>query len=418
MKKNRTALNIMLILEAVILIVVLVFAALSGAAGRTGGNSSSGEEAETSTEGGVQGVIKEEDAKESTEDSSETSEEDAEETEVSDAYEEDRIEFSEEVEDLLSEMSEEELVAQLFVTTPEELTGVDAVTIAGEGTRSSLDTYPVAGLVYSSANFADASQIKELLSGTQSYSQEITGLDMFLIVEELGGSASPVAEAAGYDVQESPSALGETGSTDSVSEAASARASYLSEAGFTMVLGPIADTSAGSDDDFDALTYGSSALDIADYVAADVSALQSGGLLSALQAFPGVQSAEEDYSAYQSAIDAGVACIQVSGIADSSVTGSDSLPCTLSAGATETLRGTMGFTGLLMTADLGGESVTSYCGSAEAAVEAVKAGMNLLYVSDGFEDCYSAVLEAVQSGEITETQLQNAAGRILTEKLS
>ena len=408
--------NLLIVIEALVLAAVIVLclfsSATSGITGLLGGigssdTTASGDGSEDNALGasgdaasgnasGAEGAADTRSAQEETE-ASQTSAND-----TDDTYDTLRLTFSDEVEELLTSLTTEQLVAILFITTPEELTGVDAVTIAGDGTSAALTSYPVSGLVYSAQNFASTEQAQDLLNGTQEYSQDSIELDLFLIVEELGGEdASPVATSCGFEVQRSPSSLAETGSTSDVKEAAQNRADYLTDVGINAVLGPIADAATGEDDAFDTLTYGDSALNAADYVAADVSALEGAGVISILQAFPGVKEAADDYSAYQAAIDAGVSMIQVSSVGDS----------VLSADTTRTLRDEMGFDGVIVTDDL---SEQDDVGS--AAVTALKAGMNLLYVTDGFEEAYDAVLAAVESGELTQTVFMNAAGRVLTAR--
>lgn len=48
-----------------------------------------------------------------------------------------------------------EQVAQLFIITPEQLTGYGSVTQAGSATREALRKYPVGGLIYFSGNLID-----------------------------------------------------------------------------------------------------------------------------------------------------------------------------------------------------------------------------------------------------------------------
>ena len=57
--------------------------------------------------------------------------------------------FSDEVNAQITKMTLEQKVAQLFVITPEMLTGMPKVTVTGQGTRTAMDQYPVGGLVYS-----------------------------------------------------------------------------------------------------------------------------------------------------------------------------------------------------------------------------------------------------------------------------
>ena len=53
---------------------------------------------------------------------------------------------------ILENMSLEEKAAQMFVITPEALTGMGVVTQAGETTRKALEKYPVGGLIYMEQN--------------------------------------------------------------------------------------------------------------------------------------------------------------------------------------------------------------------------------------------------------------------------
>ena len=52
----------------------------------------------------------------------------------------------------------------------------------------------------------------------------------------------------------------------------------------------------------------------------------------------------------------------------------------------------------------------------QSAVEAIKQGVDMLYVIDDFSSVYETVLEAVNTGEISENMLKQAVGRILTKK--
>ena len=76
----------------------------------------------------------------------------------------------------------------------------------------------------------------------------------------------------------------------------------------------------------------------------------------------------------------------------------------------------MGFQGILMTDDLSDTSLNKVYSQDQAAIEAVKAGMNMIFVSTGFEGSYNAVLAAVNNGEISSEQLDDAVARILTTK--
>lgn len=92
--------------------------------------------------------------------------------------------FSAEVEAKLTSMTTEQKVAQLFLTTPEALTGVDRVTISGNGTRDALREYPVGGLIYSQTNFIGLEQAEALIGGAQGHSDTAIGLPLFILINE------------------------------------------------------------------------------------------------------------------------------------------------------------------------------------------------------------------------------------------
>ncbi len=89
--------------------------------------------------------------------------------------------FPEEVETKVASMTTEEKVAQLFVISPEALTGQEGVTIAGEGTKNALAQYPVGGLVYSNDNYVGDRQAEALLAGAEQFSNERSGLYLWLL---------------------------------------------------------------------------------------------------------------------------------------------------------------------------------------------------------------------------------------------
>jgi beta-N-acetylhexosaminidase len=105
-------------------------------------------------------------------------------------------------------------------------------------------------------------------------------------------------------------------------------------------------------------------------------------------------------------------------VAYEALTGDDTTLCSLSAGAVSYLRSEMNYTGIIMTDSLSEDIITANYSSGEAAVAAVKAGVDLLYCPADFEEAYQAVLDAVDAGEISEDTIDQAVGYILTGKMA
>lgn len=110
--------------------------------------------------------------------------------------------FSDEVAAVLENMSTEEKVAQLFIVSPETLTGNERVTLAGEGTRTALTNYPVGGIVYDSLNYMGNEQAKNLINNAQSMSKKLNGQYLFTgILEEDENGASLMVSHIGQEAQ-------------------------------------------------------------------------------------------------------------------------------------------------------------------------------------------------------------------------
>jgi beta-N-acetylhexosaminidase len=88
--------------------------------------------------------------------------------------------------------------------------------------------------------------------------------------------------------------------------------------------------------------------------------------------------------------------------------------------ATDLLRGQLGFEGLAITDDLGAGAIRAGYSVPDAAVAALQAGADMVRI-DSPEDqagVRPAMLEAAESGAISEERLAEAAGRVLQLKLA
>lgn len=415
MRLPRNIFQLLIVVEAAALIAVIIFGAVHMGKGaiETGGSV---KEAHTEEKAKKEDRDKFVSKKSETEDG-DTGEESGEPKEL------EPVTFSEAVEAKLSSMTLEEKVSQMFFITPEALTHSDAVEVAGESTQAAVTSYPVGGLVYSSVNFKDKEQTREMLGGVQGFSNERIGLPVFLAVQECGGSDdSPLAAANGYDVQRSPSEIGAGGNPAEAAQAAEAIAAYLAEEGFNMNLMPQAETGE------EGRCYGSDAQTVSMMAAEAVNGSRAGGIKTAAGTFPGKGAAgitkegwteweEKEGLAFEGCISAGTDCMMLSNAACEGLTGEKEALCSMSKEAVYYLRNEMEYTGIIMTGSLSEEAVTGRYSAGEAAVEAVKSGVNMLYLPANFEEAYQAVMDAVNSGEIPAETIDQAAGYILTQKM-
>ena len=75
------------------------------------------------------------------------------------------------VDDIINEMSLDDMIYQMLFVTPEAITGVETATRAGDSTKNALKDYPVGGIIYFEKNYESDDQFSEMIRNSQSYSK-------------------------------------------------------------------------------------------------------------------------------------------------------------------------------------------------------------------------------------------------------
>lgn len=234
-----------------------------------------------------------------------------------------------------------------------------------------------------------------------------------------------------------PSAPTDVGSAAAAAREATGAARTLRRAGIDGVLAPDLDVGPPDNPAVGERAFSESARATAQFGRAVVDAYGTGGMFAAPSHFPGLGSASQpvedgpanvgsskrelaksDLVPFRAAIDAGAPGIVISNglyVYDDFVT-----PGSLShAVMVDVLRNQLGFRGVAITGDLTDPGVTALAAPARAAVAALKAGADLLYLSGPPTDqqaAYRAVLAAVRTKAVKRTRLDEAVRRVLTVK--
>lgn len=120
-----------------------------------------------------------------------------------------------------------------------------------------------------------------------------------------------------------------------------------------------------------------------------------------------------DFIPFESGIEARGPCILVSHNVVKCM--DEEKPASLSENVHDILRNDLNFTGLIITDDLAMDAVKTYVENGEAAVQAIKAGNDMIISSD-FKTQKNEVLDAVNNGEINIDTINTAVRRILALK--
>lgn len=370
-----------------------------------------------------------------TEVTEETSEEPTEaEPELSD---EERLE--QEIDAILDRLTTEEKVAQLFVITPEALTGYQTVTQAKDVTAEAYGKRPVGGVILFAKNILEPAQIWEMNKDLHNIAMNRVDIPLWIAVDEEGGSVTRVAGNPAFEAEEFLPAydMTEKEGAEGVYEQGVKIGNYLSEHGFDLDFAPVADVWSNPDNK----VIGTRSYNSDPRIVAEMSSVFLDGLhenmLGCLKHFPGhgatVADSHEgsvqafatldemrvcEFLPFKRGIENGVKIIMVGHIETPNVEESGGMPASLSNYmVTTVLREEMGFEGVVITDAMNMGAITQQYDSGHAAVAAIEAGVDIILMPEDFEMAYQGVCEAVRDGRITEQRVEESVRRILRVKL-
>jgi len=185
-------------------------------------------------------------------------------------------------------------------------------------------------------------------------------------------------------------------------------------------------------------SFGEDPQQVGDLVVAYIRAARAHGMMTTVKHFPGHGDTSTDshlglaqvsgdparlesveLPPFRQAIQAGVDSVMVAHVTVPSLDPNpDHVATTSPAIVTGLLKGKLGFQGIVVTDALDMAGLTRLYGGhiGRAAVDALKAGNDLLLIPADLDGSYQAVLEAVHSGEISSTRLDQSVLKILEAK--
>lgn len=406
----------------VVLIVMVCLAAgiwgifmLRGSAGKAGGH--------VENDNGNTGV-----AADVTESGTTTEEQTADSQETTEVTEEEKPSL---VDETLAGMTLHEKVCQMMFVTPEELTGEDGVTVAGDATRQALENYPVGGIVYFAKNLESQDQVKEMIDNSQKYSS----IGLFVATDEEGGVVNRLMDTVGTTYIGSMYYYKDDGD-ETAYENAYTIANDMSALGFNLDFAPVADVWSNPDNTvIGERAYSDDYAQAAELVGNAVKGFNDGGVMCTLKHFPGHGDTAEDshYSSayvhrtkeeimademqpFRSGIEAGAEFVMVGHLIVPDI---DEVPATLSYKiATGILRDELKFEGVAITDSFEMESIADNYSVDDAVVMSVKAGMDMILQPKNMASAVNSIEQAVADGELSEDRIDESVRRILTLKES
>ena len=293
--------------------------------------------------------------------------------------------------------------------------------------------YPIGGLILYAWNIKDKPQLAKLISDIRA----LNGKPLLCIDEE-GGRIARIAKNENFDVEViGPMAdIGKTGDPKNAYHAGNVIGTYLTKYGFDIDFAPVADVNTNPDN----IIIGDRAFSDKPEVAAPMvvsylQGLKDAGVTGCVKHFPGHGDTKTDthfgYAStqktwaemlqcemvtFKAGIDWGCQLIMTAHIGTPNVTGSD-VPATMSSVILQDkLRGELGYQNIIITDGMEMGAITTQYSSEEAAVNSIKAGVDIVLGPKNFVPAFEAVLKAVEEGTITEERINQSVRRILKMK--
>lgn len=321
-------------------------------------------------------------------------------------------------------MSKEEMVGQMIV-------GVctDTTTAASE-----INKYALSGMLFKSDNFTYMTS-EEVAAAVKGIASEAKTKPI-LAAQEEGGSYTTVSDLSSFTQYDynAPRVDFASGGLQAVEKVEDEKTLLLKGLGFNLNLAPVVDLPDSSDQ----IMYSRALTDDVDTVSAYAEYTakfnQAKGVSVALKHFPGYGTIPDsantgysavtddraadtirstDYQPFKKGAQAGAHFIMVSNVVVKNIDSAHT--AALSPAIHSELRGTVGFSGLIMTDLLDDMDYSAYADGNKTAVAAVLAGNDIILVNDYAAAC-SDILAAAEAGTISDDMLKNACTRVIAYK--
>ena len=324
-------------------------------------------------------------------------------------------------EEILSSMTLEEKIGQLFIVRYENIDEED------EGKQ-----YQLGGITFygKDLRYEDKDSIIELINSLQSDVK----IPMFMSVDEEGGSVARVSRWYQYrsEIFLSLRDYYEQGGLDLVLQMEEEKAQLLSSLGLNMNLSPVADISDKPGAFMYDRSLGEDAYTTAEFVCRTAKISADYGVGSVIKHFPGhgnntdthfyttrdTRSLEElkenDLIPFQAAMDEEKSAIMIGHTVVEAL--DDEYPASLSKKVHDYIRNQTNFDGVIIPDALDMDTVSSSFNGENVAVLAIMAGNDILCTSE-YKEQYEAVLQAVKDNKISIEQIDESVLRILRWKL-
>lgn len=333
--------------------------------------------------------------------------------------------IDEKVDKIVASMSKTEKIGQMVMI------GIQGTKIDDDSLYM-LNQFHMGGVILFDRNMENPEQVKQLTSDLQTQSNE--KVPLFIGIDEEGGNVVRMAEK--LTPPPSQKEIGATGDTEQAKTWAIKTAKSLKEMGINVNFAPVADV--GSNDN---RSYSTDVNTVINFVRAATTGYQQENIIYSLKHFPGIGKGQVDSHVESSSIDASKDILIAEDILPFKTIINENKPedyfilvshlnypaldqehpASLSSKImTDLLRKELGYKGIIITDDMEMGAVANHNDFKTIGVKAIKAGADIVLVCHEYghqQDVYLGLLDAVDSGEISQERIDESVKRIVKAKL-
>ena len=333
--------------------------------------------------------------------------------------------IDEKVDKIVASMSKTEKIGQMVMI------GIQGTKVDDDSLYM-LNQYHMGGVILFDRNMESPEQVKQLTSDLQAQSNE--KVPLFIGIDEEGGDVVRMAEK--LTPPPSQKEIGATGDIEQAKTWAIKTAKSLKDMGINVNFAPVADVGSN-----DKRSYSTDTNTVIDFVRAATKGYQQENIIYSLKHFPGIGKGRVDSHVDSSSIDVAKEVLMAEDILpfktiidenepnDYFILVShlkypaldEEYPASLSSKImTDLLRNELGYKGIIITDDMEMGAVANHNDFRSIGVNAVKAGADIVLVCHEYEhqqEVYLGLLDAVNSGEISQERIDESVKRIIKVKL-
>lgn len=325
-------------------------------------------------------------------------------------------------------MTLEEKVGQLI------LAGVEGTTLDANAKKMIAGDH-IGGVILYSNNIKNLKGLVSLVNAIKSANVP-NPAPIFVSADQEGGRVNRLpAEYAKFPAN---GVVGQTGDADAAGAMGSLIGRAMLSSGFNMDFAPVLDVNSNPDNPvIGDRSFGATASLVEKLGIAELKGIRGEGVIPVVKHFPGHGDTSVDSHhdlpvinktidqleklelvPFQAAVQENAEAVMVAHILFPKI--DPDKPGSLSEKIIgDLLRDKLGYDGVVITDDLGMGAIVKHYTLPEAAVDAVRAGADILLVGHGYDNehtAYEAVLSAVKNGKLTEERIDESVYRILKLK--